>query len=104
MSASSPTMPASACDQCAGSRTVVRSPKLSPGTPSKTRMLAQIVRPIVFLSKPGEPKANMEIVIELLSALGKTPLANPEPLRTAVRRAQKRWKLKLTESQGAQLV
>lgn len=65
---------------------------------------AQIVRLIAFLLKPSEPKANMEIVIELLSALGKTPLANPEPLSTAVRRAQKRWKLKLTENQGAQLV
>lgn len=65
---------------------------------------AQIVRLIAFLLKPGEPKANMEIVIELLSALGQTPLADPEPLSTAVRRAQKRWKLKLTENQGAQLV
>jgi len=65
---------------------------------------AQIVRLIAFLLKPGEPKANMEIVIQLVSALGKTPLADPEPLSTAVRRAQKRWKLKLTESQGEQLV
>lgn len=65
---------------------------------------AQIVRLIAFLLKPGEPKANMEIVIELLSALGKTPLATPEPLSIAVRRAQKRWKLKMTENQGAQLV
>jgi hypothetical protein len=65
---------------------------------------AQIIRLIAFLLKAGEPKANMEIVNELLSALGQKPLADPEPLNTAIRRAQKRWKLKLTENQGAQLV
>ncbi len=65
---------------------------------------AQIVRLIAFLLKPGEPKANLRIVDELLSALGKQPLADPEPLSIAIRRAQKRWKLKLTESQGAQLI
>lgn len=65
---------------------------------------AQIVRLIAFLLKAGEPKANMKIVDELLSALGQEPLADPEPLSTAIRRAQKRWKLKLTENQGAQLI
>lgn len=65
---------------------------------------AQIVRLIAFLLKPGEPKANIEIVTELLSGLGQMPLTDPEPLSTAIRRAQKRWKLKLTEDQGAQLV
>jgi hypothetical protein len=65
---------------------------------------AQVVRLIAFLLKAGEPKANMRIVDELLSALGQTPLVDPEPLSTAIRRAQKRWKLKLTESQGEQLI
>lgn len=65
---------------------------------------AQIVRLIAFLLKAGEAKANMKIVDELLSALGQQTLADPEPLSTAIRRAQKRWKLKLTESQGTQLV
>jgi hypothetical protein len=65
---------------------------------------AQIVRLIAFLLRPSEPKANMGIVNELLSALGQNPPADPEPLSTAIRRAQKRWRLKLTEDQGAQLV
>ncbi len=65
---------------------------------------AQIVRLIAFLLRPGEPKANMEIVNELLSALGQKLLVDPEPLSTAIRRAQKRWKLKLTENQGTRLV
>jgi hypothetical protein len=65
---------------------------------------AQMVRLIAFLLKPSEPKANMEIVNKLLSTLGQKPLVDPDPLSTAIRRAQKRWKLKLTENQGAQLV
>lgn len=65
---------------------------------------AQLVRIIAFLLKPGMPKSDMQVVAELLPALGEKPLLDPEPLTTAIRRAQGRWDLKLTEAQGRQLV
>lgn len=59
---------------------------------------------IVFLLKPDKPKANIEVVEALVPAFGGLPLADPEPLTTSLRRAQKRHKLKFSRELGEQLL